>query len=330
MIDKIKNLIAYIAYEAYQKGLLKSHIHVHSIDETISALIDMNNSLVRFGEGEIIMIEGLATATQESNKELGNRLREILESTKGQKLNSEYSDIKGNSSGSSIVEKPNGELLISIYDVFDGLNLIRPQNRNFWRRHLLQSRRTYERYLNHDITYENTFLTRCYYSFANKDSSAEWFDGIKKIWQGKDIILVEGECSHNGVGNDLLDGANSVKRIICPGLNAYRVYDQILKTCVETVNNITEGISEEESLNDNIDTIFLLSLGATAKPLAFDLYHQGYRVIDIGNLDMEYGWFLMGIEEKYDFPKYDIIGYEANYEAGYHQYLDEIVTTISY
>jgi len=40
------------------------------------------------------------------------------------------------------------------------------------------------------------------------------------------------------------------------------------------------------------DRLFLLSLGVTAKFLAEDLYRDGYRVIDIGNLDMEYEWFL--------------------------------------
>ena len=59
-------------------------------------------------------------------------------------------------------------------------------------------------------------------------------------------------------------------------------------------------------------------------PLTEDLFLKGYRVIDIGNLDMEYSWFLMNAKEKIAIPKHSIVGIEANRKAGYLQYLDEI------
>ena len=304
MKEKIKNIRAYVVYEMYQRGILKNHIHVHSIDETIDALVNTNNSLIRFGEGEIIMTEGLATATQESNVELGNRLREILLSTKDEDSDS---------------INQNGRLLISIYDIFEGLDAIRPQNRDFWRKHLLRSRKTYESTLNHKLIYENTFLTRCYYSFEDKSKCQNWFDGIKNIWKDKNVILIEGVSSHIGIGNDLLDGCKMVKRIIGPSKDAYSHYEDILSKCIE--------IAEETKYSQS-ELLFLIALGATAKPLAFDLYNKGYRVIDIGNVDLEYEWFLMGTIDKVDLPKHDIIGTDANKEAGFIDYLNEIVATV--
>lgn len=56
----------------------------------------------------------------------------------------------------------------------------------------------------------------------------------------------------------------------------------------------------------------LLSLGVTAKFLAEDLYREGYRVIDIGNLDMEYEWFLQGTYDKVPVEKHKITGEEEN------------------
>ena len=43
------------------------------------------------------------------------------------------------------------------------------------------------------------------------------------------VLLVEGEKSRLGVGNDLFENTGSVKRILCPSENAYEKYDEILK-----------------------------------------------------------------------------------------------------
>jgi len=42
------------------------------------------------------------------------------------------------------------------------------------------------------------------------------FKKLKKIWDGKDIIIIESEKSRLGVGNDLFDNTKSIKRILCP------------------------------------------------------------------------------------------------------------------
>ena len=39
---------------------------------------------------------------------------------------------------------------------------------------------------------------------------------LKKLWDKKDIIIIEGEHTRFGIGNNLLDNAKSFKRIICP------------------------------------------------------------------------------------------------------------------
>ena len=45
-------------------------------------------------------------------------------------------------------------------------------------------------------------------------------------------------------------------------------------------------------------SLMLVSLGAAGKVLTVDLHRLGYRVIDVGSLDMEYGWFCEGAAEK--------------------------------
>ena len=40
------------------------------------------------------------------------------------------------------------------------------------------------------------------------------FKLLKRIWDGKDIVIVEGEKTKLGMGNDLLSNAKSIRRII--------------------------------------------------------------------------------------------------------------------
>lgn len=287
MKEKIKEFIAAFSYELYQKGILKNRIHVHSIDETIDALVDTDNSLVRFGDGEITLISGIASATQKGNDELARQLVQVLESNED-------------------------KLLVAIYGVFDGLEHLHRNSRNFWRKHLLKFRRDYERYCCSDKIYYNTFMSRCFYSMKDKSRCGAWFDKIRDIWKDKNVIVVEGEQTHNGVGNDLFSRARTVQRIICPSRNAYDHYDEILKRCM----------SFEKS------HLFLLSIGATAKPLAYDLFKAGYRVIDIGNLDMEYEWYLRKANDKIPLEKHSVVGFEANRKAGYEEYLGQIADVI--
>ena len=105
---------------------------------------------------------------------------------------------------------------------------------------------------------------------------------LRGIWDKKDILIVEGEYSRLGVGNDLFDNANSIERIICPSENAYDIYDKIL--------------SETKKYGEN--KLILLAVGPTATVLAYDLYEAGFRVIDIGHVDIEYEWFLRKATEK--------------------------------
>ena len=79
-----------------------------------------------------------------------------------------------------------------------------------------------------------------------------------------------------GVNNDLFDNVKSIKRILCPIVNAFNIYEKIL----------------QEALKIKKNKLILLALGPTASVLAYDLYHAGYQVLDIGHMDIEYEWFL--------------------------------------
>ena len=287
MKERIKETIAWIVYMLYRLVVKRESIKVHSVDETLDVLLNSEKSMVRFGDSDIVIIRGKKSHFQISSPELIRDLKRII--------GYQYED-----------------LIVTIPNIFGDLNIYRKESQHFWRDHLLFFRKTYETYCNRNKEYYNTSISRFYLTLADHSQCGRWVEKIKTIWKDKDIVIVEGENTHNGVGNDLLDGANSIERIIGPGRDAYAKIEDIYAECIKYPTN----------------RLFLISLGSAAKPLTERLFLAGYRVIDIGNLDMEYEWYLRKSTEKEMLEKHSVVGKEANEKAGYCQYLDQIVARI--
>ena len=51
---------------------------------------------------------------------------------------------------------------------------------------------------------------------------------MKKIWDERDVLIIEGYFTRCGIGNDLFNNSKSIKRILCPPKNAFLVYEKII------------------------------------------------------------------------------------------------------
>ena len=109
---------------------------------------------------------------------------------------------------------------------------------------------------------------------------------LKKIWDKRDILIIEGEQTRFGIGNDLLNNTKSIKRIICPVCDAFNSYNQILKSALKFDKSV----------------LILIALGPTASVLAYDLYKFNYQVIDVGHIDIQYEFFLRKVEHSIKIP----------------------------
>ena len=105
---------------------------------------------------------------------------------------------------------------------------------------------------------------------------------LRKIWQDKHLLIVEGEKSRLGMGNDLFFNASSIRRIVCPSVNAYSRIDEIERAVADV---------------HDFDMV-LIALGPTASVLAYRLYKKGLHALDIGHIDIEYEWYRKGVLEK--------------------------------
>jgi glycosyltransferase family protein len=283
----IKDAIAYVDYRMYCTGIKRCNIKVHTVEDTIQELRNTEKSMVRFGDGEITMMRGRSLQLQTVRPEIMEGLKRLLRY--------EYE-----------------EIIVTIPEIFGDLSVYEKRSRQFWRDHLLFSRKIYTTYCNPHKNYFSTSVSRFYYAMADKENCGHWIREIKEIWRGKDLVVVEGARTHNGVGNDLLDTAGSIERIIGPSSNAYERLEEIFQACCQYPK----------------DRLFLVSLGVAAKFLVEKLYLKGYRALDIGNLDMEYEWYLSRAAGKTAIAKHDIVSEEQNQEAGFHEYLRQITVRL--
>ncbi len=249
----VTNLINKVKYHGKNPQILTN-------DETIEFIRDRSYSISRFGDGEFNIILGSnGLKFQELDGNLAIRLEEILKSNPS-------------------------KMLIGIPRIFseDELDGRTDASKKWWRDYLEKTRYKWYKYLNFNQTYGASTFTRQYIAVEDKVSAGKYFKKIKSIWENRDVVIVEGVLTRLGVGNDLLENAKSVKRIIAPSENAFSSYGKIL----------------DASKKYSKESLFLLALGPTATVLAYDLHKLGYQAIDIGHIDVEYEWFLMGSTEK--------------------------------
>lgn len=134
--------------------------------------------------------------------------------------------------------------------------------------------------------YYDAYLSRPYIMYRDKTGAKRRFDNIKKIWDNQDVLIVEGEYTRFGVGNDLLENASNISRILAPGKNAFSKYEEIFAAVKEFGQN----------------RLILITLGPTATIMAHDLAKEGFWAIDIGQFDVEYEWYLRNMTERCDIP----------------------------
>ena len=247
----------------YGKVFLLTHKLRVSILSNKGTLIRIKNerlSVVRYGDGEMMYMGGKALSFQEYNELLGNRLKETLNCA-------------------------NDKILVCIPEPIQSCKNINTKSKWRWTYIIAKEYSAYNNLLNENYIYGNAFISRPYIVYKDKSGAGDVFALLKQLWDKKNILIVEGEFSRSGVGNDLFSNAKSVHRILCPAKNAFSKYAEILQAAVE------EGGQLE-------DALILLAMGPAAKPMVIDLTVRGFWTIDIGHIDSEYEWFLRGADTK--------------------------------
>lgn len=226
---------------------------VLSTNDTLDLIIQKKLSVVRFGDGEISILDNVNMGFQKANPDLALKIKKVIQS-----------NLPG--------------LLVCVPNIFGKLHNFTKLSYWFALHQLFRYKYKWDNLLSKHQVYGDALITRPYLTYNSKvrKHSGEIFKKIFSIWQDKEVVLVEGQMSRVGVLNDMFKNTISVSRVLCPAENAYDKYEQILN----------------EVLKFSKDKLILVSLGPAAKVLVYDLFCLGYRVIDIGHIDMEYEMYL--------------------------------------
>lgn len=232
-------------------------ITILSVEDTINDIIVHKKSMARFGDGELrLLLPNQNLLLQKSDEKLISLLKETL-----------YSNLSN--------------LNIGLNEGLINLTPYKSIVREWWYQYIIKYGDDILQLLSAK-TYFNANITRFYIDYEDRSIAKNTVQLLKKIWEGQNVLIVEGEHSRLGVGNDLFSDSYNINRIICPAKNAFDQYDEI-------VNSV-------KALGQN--KLILLALGPTATVLAHELAKDNYWALDIGHIDIEYMWMLQNTDTR--------------------------------
>ncbi|USS85858.1 GT-D fold domain-containing glycosyltransferase [Fructilactobacillus cliffordii] len=254
--DKAINDLIYIPiYQVKYKKKYRS-FSIASIEQTIDAIVDDHISLSRFGDGEFKWIHMTEQHSYEKESpELSNRLLEVMNST-------------------------DPRIQVALPQAFRDPTILTATK--YWEREMGKYGEQWSNDPDPAKHYFNSSVTRPYMDLIDKSVAKYVFDKFKRYLRGKNVLMIEGDQTNFGKGNDLLDQAQNVTRLICPDRNAFESYQSIFSQAISQIKE------------KQIDLV-LVALGPTATILAYDLAKEtDKQIIDVGHMDIEYSWYLNG------------------------------------
>lgn len=249
--DGLDNLIYELPYLIDASQKIKKP-YIYNFDETINTLLNTNKSLIRFGDGEVLLMNNQSIGFQKTETVLSNRLKEIIQS-----------------------DEPNIMIAINYHYYYADLLNFLDYPKFVYRTYMNKVRERLEKYLVPNKQYYSAGFTSCYQIFKEYDFLKS-FNKLRSIWNDINITIICGDKTFQNIEYNIFDNAKTINYIYAPFNNAYEKYDLIL---------------DQAKLTDKKQLIVVM-LGPTAKLLCFDLTRMGYRTLDLGHIAKDYNEFM--------------------------------------
>lgn len=206
-----KRVYRYCEKRRYLSGAYENKLHILNTDKTLTALEQENFSFLRFGDGEIAIINGYGIPFQEANEELGKRLKELL-----------------------VAQEEGLRIGIPYYYLHPIKNMnIFVQNFTYA---LGKQRKFLIANCSKTGTYIDTCLTQVYQTYAEYDFE-NYYARMQMLLEGKDVTVICGEGVLDKLQYKALDVCNSVEYIYGPSMNAFAEYDKLLEKAKQIDKN---------------------------------------------------------------------------------------------
>lgn len=267
LLFPIKYIESLIHRNKVKKICYEMNIKFYSDVEMVNKIVDEKKSLSRFGDGEFLWLLNIEIKSyQKPSEELSQELKNVIK----------------NNNDNLIIGLPN-------FLHYDNLSDLKLKPKVHWINFINKYGNELKKYIISDRMFGNTQFSRFYIDYKNKRICKEKIDNLKRIWNNKEIVIIEGNETKMGVGNDLFNNSKNVERIICPSRDAFEKKEKILESAKKYGKN----------------KMIILALGPTATILAKDICELNidkkeieYQAIDLGHLDIEYEWYLQKAKKR--------------------------------
>lgn len=198
-----KRVYRHFESKKYLTGGYEHKLTILNTEETLSLLEKEQFSFLRYGDGEIAIMQGKSIPFQEYNSELAQKLKNILKTKeKGIKVGIPYYYMHPVASLNEFTKK--------------------------FARALPAQRKFLCRNCNKDTIYIDTALTQVYQTYQEYNF-AKYYERMQNLLKNKDVTVVCGEGVLDRLEYKALDVCHSVEYVYAPSMNAYSQYDTILK-----------------------------------------------------------------------------------------------------
>ncbi|WP_104746621.1 GT-D fold domain-containing glycosyltransferase [Helicobacter bilis] len=231
---------------------------VKSAADTMKELVNTNKSIIRFGDGEYIIMGGGGIPFQEYNKELADKLSEIILS--------DYDNLLIGL-GEELFHSPSPDSS--------------PTTHEFLYSWVVENYDIIMKYAKFGKEYANTAISQLYpWKPGCKEEIEMHYNMFKQIFSNKKLVLVCGDRVIANTKFNILEEFQ-VEYIYGPTKHAYGDIDRLRK-----------------ELNDKVsgDEVLLFALGPAGKVLAYEMFLKGFRVLDIGHTIKDYDTYMRGVE----------------------------------
>lgn len=192
----------------YEKGRYAEKLHILDTDKTLSLIEKEKISFLRYGDGEIALMQGNSIPFQEYDPKLAKRLRKLLRT-----------DIDG--------------LRIGIpYYYMHPVKQLNDFTATFARALAVQ-RRFLCKNCSKDMVYMDTCITQVYQTYEKYDFK-RYYRRMQKLLGERHVTIVCGAGVFDRLKHKAFDVCKSVEFVTAPSMNAFAEYDRLLQAVLKT------------------------------------------------------------------------------------------------
>lgn len=197
--------------KSYEKGKYAGKLNILATEETLSLLEKEKVSFLRYGDGEIAIMNGDTIPFQEYDEKLAKRLKKLLKTNKdGLKIGIPYYYLNPEKNLNDFVSK----FAIS----------------------LAAQRKFLCKNCDKNMTYIDTGITQVYQTYS-KYNFKDYYKRMQALLKNRDVTIICGEGVLDRLEYKAYDVCKSVEFINAPSMNAYSQYDELLKAALKTKKN---------------------------------------------------------------------------------------------